>query len=139
MINAFCKSNFDSDKHVKLCITTKGKNKLIDNKELHFLGYVNRKELINIYSQSHYIIFPSMIESFGLPIIEGISSGANILSSNIKSITEVAETSIKFNPKKESEIKMAFENSSRQIYNSNSKLTIQNEINNFIKLINYNV
>ena len=46
-----------------------------------------------------------MIESFGLPIIEGISSGANILSSNIKSITEVAETSIKFNPKKNQKLK----------------------------------
>ena len=139
MINAFSKSKFDLDKQVKLYITTKGKNKLIDNKELIFLGFIGRKELIKMYSKSHYIIFPSMIESFGLPIIEGISSGANILSSDIKSIEEVAETSIKFNPKKESEMKITFENSARQIYNSNSKLTIQNEINNFIKLIDDNV
>ena len=80
-----------------------------------------------------------MIESFGLPIIEGIKSGANILSSNIESISEIAKTSLKFNPKNELEIKDTFEKSSIVKYNLSSKLTIQNEINNFIKLINNNV
>ena len=139
MINAFCKSNFDVNKQVELYITSKGKNKSMDNKRITYLGYVDRKTLIDKYSKSQYIVFPSLIESFGLPIVEGIASGANIISSDIESIKEIAKPSIKFNPKNESEIKIAFENSAKHIYNSNSKLTIKNEINNFIKLINNNV
>ena len=80
-----------------------------------------------------------MIESFGLPIIEGISSGANILSSDIESIKNVAKPSIKFDPKEEFQIKKAFEDSAKLLYNSSSILKIQNEINNFIKLIYNNV
>ena len=139
MIKAFCKSNFDMDKKIELFITTEGENKSMDNKRITYLGYVDRKTLIDKYSKSHYIVFPSLIESFGLPIVEGIASGANIISSDIESIKEIAKPSLKFNPKKLSEIKIAFENSAKHIYNSNSKLTIKNEINNFIKLINNNV
>ena len=137
--NAFLKSNFNSKKNVDLLITFNGQDIVSQNKKIKYIGMLNRKELIKIYNQSHYIILPSMIESFGLPIIEGIMSGANILSSNIDSIKEVAETSVKFNPKNEIEIKKAFEISSEVNYNLSSKLTIQNEINNFIKLIYNNV
>ena len=137
--SAFLKSNFNPEKNINLLITTQGRDLVDQNKKIKYLGMLKREELIKIYSQSHYVIFPSMIESFGLPIIEGIMSGANILSSNIESISEIAKTSLKFNPKNELEIKDTFEKSSIVKYNLSSKLTIQNEINNFIKLINNNV
>lgn len=139
LINAFIKANFSSEKKITLSLTLEGENKLIDNKKIKFIGNLNRAELIKKYSESHYLIFPSMIESFGLPMIEGVKSGANILCSNIKSISEILKPSINFNPLKESEIKIAIEKSATLSYNSNSELTIKNEINNFIKLIYNNV
>ena len=139
LTNAFLKSNFFSKKNINLSITTIGEDIQKENKKIKYLGFQDRKNLIKLYYQSHYIVFPSLIESFGLPIIEGIKSGANILLSNIKSIKEVAEPSIAFDPRKELEIKSAFENSSKFLYNNNSALLIKNEINNFIKLITKNV
>lgn len=139
LTNAFLKSNFSSQKKVTLLLTTNGKDVQKENKKIKYLGFQDKKNLIKCYYQSHYIVFPSLIESFGLPIIEGIQSGANILSSDIDSIKEVAIPSIIFNANKELDIKMAFENSSKHIYKYNSTLLIKNEINNFIKLITHNV
>ena len=135
LINAFFKADFSSKKQVNLSITTSGIDQVNDNKKIKYLGYLNRQELIKKYTQSQYIVFPSMIESFGLPIIEGIKSGSNVLISNIKSLKEICKPSIVFDPLDEKDIIKAFETASDMSYQQNSMITIKNEINTFIKLI----
>ena len=109
------------------------------DKNIIYLGYIKRDEILSQYLKSHFVILPSLIESFGLPIIEGIKSGSKILVSNIDSLKEICIPSISFNPTITKDIVSAFEMAGSFSYQKDSILTIKNEINNFINLINYDV
>ena len=135
LIRSFLRSNFLKKEKVTLLITIDGKNIIDGNKKIQFLGHLSRHATIKAYSQSQYLIFPSLIESFGLPIIEAIKSGSNVLISNIKSLMEICQPSILFNPYDEKDIINAFEKASSLSYEQKSKIIVKNEINTFIKLI----
>lgn len=47
-----------------------------------FLGKLNRDEINNVYISSKAVIFPSYIETFGLPLIEAASFGKQIYCSD---------------------------------------------------------
>jgi len=57
--------------------------------------YVDPREL---YFNCPYLIFPSVIESFGLPLIEAVDSGMKVLASNLPYVTDVILPSLVFNP-----------------------------------------
>jgi len=135
VIKSFLKSDFTGKEKVTLLITINGNNINYENKNIRYMGYLNRYDTIKAYSQSQYVILPSLAESFGLPIIEGIKSGSNVLISNIKSLKEICKPSIIFDPLDEKDIIKAFETASDMSYQQNSMITIKNEINTFIKLI----
>ncbi len=61
----------------------------IENR-VKFLGYVAEKELPALYSQAIALIFPSLFEGFGLPILEAQACGCPVITSNISSMPEVA-------------------------------------------------
>ncbi|MEM0476064.1 MAG: glycosyltransferase family 4 protein [Candidatus Aenigmatarchaeota archaeon] len=44
----------------------------INEKNIEIYDKVNEEKLIEIYSKSHFLIFPSIIEGFGLPILEAV-------------------------------------------------------------------
>lgn len=47
-------------------------------------------EMADAYAESDAIIFPSLYEGFGLPIIEGQKAGRPVITSNISPMKEVA-------------------------------------------------
>lgn len=55
-----------------------------------FLGYVPDKDLPSLYSGAIALVFPSLFEGFGLPILEAQACGCPVLTSNISSMPEVA-------------------------------------------------
>ena len=55
-----------------------------------FTGYVSNKELGVLLSDALAMIFPSLYEGFGMPIIEAMSIGIPIICSNRASLPEVA-------------------------------------------------
>ncbi|MBI2039885.1 glycosyltransferase family 4 protein [Candidatus Microgenomates bacterium] len=55
-----------------------------------FLGYVPEKDLPALYSGAIALVFPSLFEGFGLPILEAQACGCPVLTSNISSMPEVA-------------------------------------------------
>ncbi len=61
----------------------------IENK-IRFLGYVSDEELSVLYSTCHAFIYPSLYEGFGLPVLEAMSCGATVITSNVSSLPEVA-------------------------------------------------
>ena len=61
-------------------------------------GLVNEEKLNELYFGSEYVIFPSLTESFGLPIIEGINYGCKIIASDRKYVDQICIPSLKFNP-----------------------------------------
>jgi glycosyltransferase involved in cell wall biosynthesis len=57
--------------------------------------YIDPQEL---YFNCPYLIFPSVMESFGLPLIEATDSGMKVLASNLPYVTDVIIPSLVFEP-----------------------------------------
>lgn len=58
--------------------------------KVKFLGYVPDKDMPVLYSRAIALVFPSLFEGFGLPILEAQACGCPVLTSNISSMPEVA-------------------------------------------------
>jgi len=69
---------------------------LIESPELRdrvvFLGYVPQDELKTLMSQSAALMYCSIAEGFGLPIIEAMAVGAPVITSATSSMQEVASS-----------------------------------------------
>lgn len=57
---------------------------------LDFRGYVGETELMRLYRTSAALVFPSLHEGFGLPVLEAMSVGAPVCCSDIPALREVA-------------------------------------------------
>jgi len=57
---------------------------------IKFLGYVPDKDLPALYSGAIALVFPSLFEGFGLPILEAQACGCPVITSNVSSMPEVA-------------------------------------------------
>jgi len=57
---------------------------------IHIIGYVPNKELPYFYQLSTVYLYPSLRESFGIPILEAMACGTPVITSNTSSMPEVA-------------------------------------------------
>lgn len=57
---------------------------------IHLTGYVPNEELPAIISQAQAFLYPSLRESFGIPILEGMACGVPVITSTTSSMPEVA-------------------------------------------------
>ncbi|MBV8282319.1 MAG: glycosyltransferase family 4 protein, partial [Candidatus Eremiobacteraeota bacterium] len=53
-------------------------------------GFVPREELPVFYSAACVVIYPTLYEGFGLPVLEAMACATPLVSSNISSIPEIA-------------------------------------------------
>ncbi len=51
---------------------------------------VGNEELVALYSRAEALVFPSLYEGFGLPVLEAMACGCPVLCSNVTSLPEVA-------------------------------------------------
>ncbi|MBI0398577.1 glycosyltransferase family 4 protein [Cyclobacterium marinum] len=58
--------------------------------KIHLTGYIPNEDLPAIYSQAKVFLYPSLRESFGLPILEGMACGCPVITANTSSMPEVA-------------------------------------------------
>jgi glycosyltransferase involved in cell wall biosynthesis len=66
---------------------------------LHLLGPVPYRELPALYQQADAFVFPSLIESFGHPLVEAMASGIPIAASNVTALPEICnDAAVYFNP-----------------------------------------
>lgn len=61
----------------------------LDNK-VKFLGYATDAVLAKLYQEAAVFVYPSLYEGFGLPVLEALSFGTPVVTSNISSLPEVA-------------------------------------------------
>jgi len=54
------------------------------------LGYVDEKNIGLLYAAAQALIYPSLYEGFGLPVLEAMACGTPTICSNISSLPEVA-------------------------------------------------
>lgn len=55
-----------------------------------FAGFVSENVLLALYAQAKLFLYPSLREGFGLPILEAMSFGTPVVTSNISAMPEVA-------------------------------------------------
>ncbi len=60
------------------------------NGRVKFLGYVPREDLQGLYSNATAFVYPSLLEGFGLPVVEAMACGTPVITSNNSSMQEVA-------------------------------------------------
>lgn len=67
--------------------------------EIVFTGYVPNKELPAIYSMATLFLYPSLRESFGIPLVEAMLCEVPIITSNTSSMPEiVSDAAVLCNP-----------------------------------------
>ena len=63
-----------------------------------FLGKLNYSNVINIYQYIDYLVFPSLKESYGLPLIEANINNIKIIASDLDYVYEVCRPYLTFDP-----------------------------------------
>lgn len=76
------------------------------DKNIDYVGIVSYAELLKFYQRATMVVYPSCIESFGLPLIEAASLGKKIVCSDLPYANEVLNgyegvTFVKYNDKYE--------------------------------------
>lgn len=70
-----------------------------------FPGYLPTQELAALISNARGVVFPSLYEGFGLPVIEAMAAGVPVACSNNTALAEVAaDAAILFDPRLPSQI-----------------------------------
>ncbi|MFN3630522.1 MAG: glycosyltransferase family 4 protein [Casimicrobiaceae bacterium] len=57
---------------------------------LRFLGYVPEPKLIELLASARVVVYPSLYEGFGLPVLEAMAAGTPVIAGRHSSIIEVA-------------------------------------------------
>lgn len=57
---------------------------------VHLLGAVRAEDMPALYSLAQFVIYPSLFEGFGLPVVEAFRCGTPVLISNLTSLPEIA-------------------------------------------------
>ncbi len=60
------------------------------SQSLHCLDYVSYDQLRQLYRQAIAVVFPSLWEGFGFPVLEAMACGTAVITSNLSSLPEVA-------------------------------------------------
>jgi glycosyltransferase involved in cell wall biosynthesis len=75
---------------------------------VHFLDWVTERELEGLYDACSLFVLPSLIEGFGLPVLEAMRRGAPVACSNRASLPEVVgDAALTFDPEDQSQVTAA--------------------------------
>ena len=78
-------------KNIKLLIVGEKKGlKISDERGVRFLGFVPTEDLSPLLTGSKLLLFPSLYEGFGVPILESYLCEVPVVTSNISSMPEAA-------------------------------------------------
>ncbi len=97
-------------------------------------GFIPFNKVVELYRKSKAIVYPSHNESLGLGIIEAISSGCDIIGSDLPFIHTVCKPSLTFNPYSAESIADAITRYEQETV-PKSSLLINNRIDDLIDLL----
>lgn len=73
--------------------------------KIKLTGYIPEEELPILYKNAKIMLYPSLYEGFGIPVLEAMTCGTPVICSNNSSLPEVGRDSVYYiNPKKSVEI-----------------------------------
>ena len=115
IIEAFATSNINTD--ILLVFTGPPSDTITGicrqfgiEKRVSFLGRVPEDDLPGLYRGALILLFPSLYEGFGLPVIEAMACGTPVVTSNTTSLLEIAgDAALLVNPLSVKEISTGIE------------------------------
>jgi len=69
------------------------------SKEVELVGFINEDELVVLYNAAEMLVYPSLYEGFGLPVLEAMICATPVITSTCGSIPEIAgDAALMVNP-----------------------------------------
>lgn len=130
---------------LKLLITNISENEFIEfcnkhsiNTNIHdyyLPGYLCRNDMLVFYFMSKILLYPSIREGFGLPVLEAFSMGVPVITSTLSSLPEIAgKGALLVDPYSDEEISSAI---SKLISDKELQSTLKNEAALQLKLFSW--
>ena len=133
--------------HFTIALTIGCKNTILQNRIkqinqsagyeiIHNLGTISHDVVLEVFSQSRALLFPSLKESFGLPLVEALQQGITVIASNLPYTFEVVHNPITFYPYDSSDISdcmLRFLNG--EYIDIDQRLMVSNKIDRLLDLL----
>ena len=110
-------------------------SKIPSNLFIENLGVLNLEGINLAYENNQNLIFPSLKESFGLPLIEATLKNLNVITSNLDYVNYVIKPSLSFNPLDIDDISNSINNILTLDTYEKPKLISKNKIDELINLL----
>lgn len=97
--------------------------RLENHSNFRFYPHISREDLLNLYKNAIALIYPSLYEGFGVPLIEAFKTCTPVITSNLSSMPEIAvDAAILINPYSTNELLNALNYlNNRKIFESYSE------------------
>ncbi len=77
-------------------------------KNVHLTGFVSTEDLVALYKHAEFSVYASLYEGFGLPVLESMTCGTPVITSNVSSMPEIAgDAAVLVDPRSEEELQEA--------------------------------
>lgn len=105
------------------------------NFNIYNYGNCSKNELELLYEKCNYMIYPSLTESFGLPLLEGAKAGCKIIASDLPYVYEIITPFEVFDPFDPISISNSIKKALQKEMNNTTEIKIFNQINELQNLI----
>jgi hypothetical protein len=139
LLEAFILAAGKTDQKLELRITINdsdlniSKNLYPPNLKIEYLGIINHNQLLKVYENSKFLIFPSLRESFGLPLIEGIQAGCIVLAPKLNYVKELISSAYYFDADNVESISQTILDGINNKNHPLQKIKVNNHVNEIFK------
>lgn len=64
--------------------------------QVYTVGYVTVEELAYLYTKARLLVFPSLFEGFGIPLVEAMAAGCPVVAANVTSLPEIGLDAVEY-------------------------------------------
>jgi glycosyltransferase involved in cell wall biosynthesis len=97
------------------------------------MGVISKKSVCKLYNDSRCLVFPSLEESFGLPLIEAAEMGLDIIAADLQYVFEVVNPSLVFDPGNPQSCANVIEKYLTQGQHITSSSVVENKIDHLVE------
>ena len=139
LIKAFIMASKNTDKEIKLHLTLNKedlpKKVFPKNLKVKFHGTLSIDNVNELYNSCEFAIYPSLVESFGLPLIEASNHGCKVIASDLPYVHEIIEPSLTFDPYSVESISNSILIAIETDNLPETKVLVENKLDNFVDFI----
>ena len=139
LIKAFIEVSKKTDKNIKLHLTLNKeelpKYVFPKNLKIEFHGTLSINDVNELYNSCEFVIYPSLVESFGLPLIEATNHGCKVIASDLPYVHEIIRPSLTFDPYLVDSISDSILKAVEIDNLPETKVLVENKLDNFIDFI----